>query len=109
MFFYKLEKILEYVSIKTLQVHSLISQYIQVKNCLKLDKYYRYSNCKRHRVKNYTQSGGLTLAELNSPSATCPLPTSPFTSGPGKTLKEGEAPGLRQKEGDWLLVTVVIK
>lgn len=63
MLFYKLEKNFEYVSINSLQVHSLISQYIQVKNySLKLDKCYRYSNCKGYSIKNYTQSDGLTLA-----------------------------------------------
>lgn len=40
MLFYKLEKNFECVLINALQVHSLISQYIQVKSCrLKLDKY----------------------------------------------------------------------
>lgn len=64
MLFYKLEKNFEYVSINALQVHSLISQYIQVKNFrLKLDKYYRYSKCKGHSIKNHTQTGGLTLTE----------------------------------------------
>lgn len=64
MLFYKLEKNFEYVSINALQVHSLISQNIQVKNCrLKLDKYYRYSNCKGHSITNHTQTGELTLAE----------------------------------------------
>lgn len=63
MLFYKLEKNFEYVLINALQVHSLISQYIQVKSCrLKLDKYFRYSNCKGHSIKNYTQCGGLTSA-----------------------------------------------
>lgn len=42
MLFHMLEKNFEYVSINALQVHSLISQNIQVKNYrLKLDKYYR--------------------------------------------------------------------
>lgn len=108
MFFYKLEKNFEYVSIKALQVHSLISQYIQVKKCrLKLDKYYRYSNYKGHSIKNYTPSGELTLTELNSPSATCPPHL--LHQDQEKNWKKRKDLGWDKNQGDCLMITVVVK